>query len=206
MVFARFVSIVFHPLLLTTYLFVLFAYTFPVALEPVREDQVRIFIFLIFAVTFILPVLNIGLFKTTGTISSFSMPGRKERILPFLFIAILYCALTYLFYDKVKVGLHDNFLRFLIIIDLLVIMSTLVTLLYRVSIHSLSACGMLGILLPLNKVVESGDLLYPTVIAIALSGLIMSARLKLNAHTPREVLVGAILGFSTSFIAMQLLF
>ena len=70
----------------------------------------------------------------------------------------------------------------------------------------MSIWGFIGILLPLNKVSEDGALFYPTLALIVVAGFVMTARLQLNAHTPREVMVGGMLGFATSFAAMVLLF
>jgi membrane-associated phospholipid phosphatase len=60
--------------------------------------------------------------------------------------------------------------------------------------------------MPLNKAVENGSLLWPTLIVLIVAGLVMSARLYLNAHTPREVLYGALAGFSIGFFGMIFLF
>ena len=205
-VLARIASILFHPLLLATYLFTLFIFLFPVALEPLKSEGHFSFLLLIFCVTFVLPALNVGMFKMMGTIKTLEMREKRERILPFIFITILYIAVTYLFYSKPRIGFHDNLLKFLIIIDALVLIATLTTFFYKVSVHSLAAWGMIGILIPLNKVLEDNTLFYPTLIIIVIAGVVMSARLKLNAHTPREVLVGSVLGFATSFVAMVILF
>jgi cation transport ATPase len=205
-VLARIVSIFFHPLLLATYLFALFILLFPVALDPLKSEGHFSFLLLIFCVTFVLPALNVGMFKMMGTIKTLEMRERRERILPFIFITILYIAVTYLFYSKPRIGVHDNLLKFLIIIDALVVIATLTTFFYKISVHSLAAWGMIGILIPLNKVLENNTLFYPTLIIIVITGAVMSARLQLNAHTLREVTVGSVLGFSTSFIAMVVLF
>ena len=146
------------------------------------------------------------MFRIMGTIKSLEMKERRERILPFIFITVLYIAVTYLFYAKPRIGFHDNLLKFMMIIDSLVFVATLTTFFYKVSVHSLAAWGMIGILIPLNKVLEDNTLFYPTLLAIVLTGLVMSARLKLNAHTPREVMVGSVLGFATSFAGMVILF
>jgi membrane-associated phospholipid phosphatase len=58
----------------------------------------------------------------------------------------------------------------------------------------------------LNKLSEDGALFYPTVALIVIAGLVMMARLQLNAHTPREVMVGSMVGFATSFAAMIVMF
>jgi hypothetical protein len=205
-ILARLISVLFHPLLIATYLFSLFAFTFPLAFDPLKEDTVWNFVFLIFCVTFVMPVLNIGMFRTFGSIRSFAMVDRHERLLPFSFITILYCVVTYLFYSRTRVGLNDNLLKFMIIIDLLVLVATIATFFFKVSVHSLAIWGLIGILFPMNKAADSGIFFYPTVISIVLAGIVMSARLKLNVHTPREVTLGALLGFVTSFLGMILLF
>ena len=203
---ARTISIVFHPLLLATYLFGLLMYVFPVALDPLKEEGHQNFIFLIFCVTFLFPALNVGIFKTFGSIRTLAMKDRQERIIPFSFITILYILVTYLFYSRTRIGLNDNLLKFLIIIDALVLVATLVTYFYKVSVHSVAMCGLVGMLLPLNKISEDGALFYPTIVTIVVAGMVMSARLQLNAHTPREVMVGGVLGFTTSFSLMLFLF
>jgi len=199
---ARIVSVLFHPLLLATYMFALFSLSFPAGLDPLKEDGYWNFVFLIFCVTFLLPALNIGIFKTFGSIKSLAMEDREERIIPFSFISILYGVLTYLFYSRTRIGLNDNLLKFLIIIDVLVVVATIVTIFYKVSVHSMAIWGLIGILLPLNKVSEDGGLLYPTLISIVVAGLVMTARLQLNTHTPREVMVGGMLGFAVSFASV----
>jgi membrane-associated phospholipid phosphatase len=205
-VIARIISLVFHPLLLSTYLFCLFAFTLPVAFDPIREDNIWRFIALLFGVTFVFPALNISLLKAFGTIRTYQMVGRRERIIPFVFISALYCGVTYLFFSRQQVSFSDNFVKFLIIIDALVLVSTIATFFYKVSVHSLGAWGLIGILLPLNRLTDSGELFYPLLATIVVAGVIMSARLKLNVHTPREVMIGSLLGFATSFIGMRLLF
>ena len=203
---AKIISFLFHPLLLATYMFGLFAFWLPAGLDPLKEDGHLNFVFLIFCVTFLLPALNIGIFNTFGSIKSLAMEERQERIIPFAFIAILYSAVTYLFYSRTRVSFNDNLLKVLVIIDVLVIVATLITIFYKVSVHSMSIWGFIGIILPLNKVSEDGALFFPTLALIVIAGLVMTARLQLNAHTPREVMVGGMLGFAISFASMVVLF
>lgn len=205
-VLARIVSILFHPLLLATYMFALFSFALPAGLDPLKDDGHLNFVFLIFCVTFLLPALNIGIFKTFGSIKSLAMEEKRERIIPFSFIAILYGVVTYLFYSRTRVSLDDNLLKFLIIIDILVLVATVVTVFYKVSVHSMAIWGLIGILLPLNKVSEDGALFYPTILSIVVAGIVMTARLQLNAHSPGEVIVGGMLGITTSFAAMTIMF
>jgi hypothetical protein len=203
---ARFVSVLFHPLFLATYLFGLFYFVLPSAWAPVPLSKSSTLLLMIFLVTFVLPVINIYFFKLLGTISSFQMQSRRERILPFIFIAAVYCAVTYMINRTTGIYWTDNFMRFFIIIDALVIVAALITFFYRASIHSLAMSGLVGIFLPLNKMSENIYVFYATLGLIVLAGITMSARLHLNAHSPREILVGSLLGVATGFGGMVILF
>ncbi len=205
-ILARIISVVFHPLLLATYLFGLFALIFPIAFDPINDDRISRFIFLLFCVTFVLPVLVISLLKTIGVTPSFTMYRREDRILPFVLICGFYTAVTMVFYHRAEVSLNDNFLKFLIVINALVIVATVVTLFYKVSVHTIGIWGFVGILLPLNNVTETSVLFYPLVAAIALAGVVMSARLHLQMHSLREVVVGSALGLGTGFFMVSYLF
>lgn len=199
---AKIISLLFHPLLMTTYLVLVLGFLFPQMLL-IKPKALYLFTLLVFFVTFVLPALNILLFKLNGVISSLTLPARRDRVVPFLFISVIYSMVTGLFFYKGAFG--TNFNKLMLIVTLLVLASTLITFFYKVSIHSLSSWGAVGILLPLNKVVE-GTLLWPTLAVIIIAGLVMSSRLLLNAHTPREVMMGGVVGFSIGFGGLLILF
>lgn len=205
-VLARIISVVFHPLLLATYLFGVFAFVFPIAFDPISDDGITRFIFILFCVTFVLPVMMVTLLKLLGVTSTFTMPSRQERIIPFIMISVFYTAVTWVFYHRAEVSLNDNFLKFLIVINALVLVSTLVTFFYKVSVHAIGVWGFIGIVIPLNNLSETSALFYPLLAAIVIAGAIMSARLKLQVHNLAEVLMGSVVGLSTSFVMMSQLF
>ena len=134
------------------------------------------------------------------------MPLRRERIAPFLMISLLYGVVTYLLYSKIGLAWQDPFMKFLLIIDALVLSSFIVTLFMKASIHSLSISGITVMLIVLNTMVENGSLFYPMVVAIFLSGLIMTSRFYLQVHTPKEIAVGAGVGILVSLIGMLYFF
>ena len=202
---ARIVSYVFHPLLMGTYLFVLMALLLPAALYPINTSSQPLFLVLVFIITFVLPVCLMSFLKIFGSIKSFALESRQERVFPFLMILVLYGAFTYML-TRQRIGFDDNVFKFLLIIDCLVLIGTLFTLFYKVSIHALGIMGLAGILIPLNKESDNTLLLWITMGVVVLAGIIMSARLQLNAHTPRQVLVGAVSGFLIGFFGIILLF
>ncbi len=94
----------------------------------------------------------------------------------------------------------------MVIVSSMVVFATLVTFFYKISVHSLAMWGAIGMMLPLNKVSEENTLLIPTILVIIVAGLVMSSRLALNAHHPREILAGSLAGFAIGFFGMILLF
>jgi hypothetical protein len=203
---ARVLSVVFHPLFIPTYFFAFLSWALPTSLEPVSPPLHGKFLIFIFLITCLLPLLNVGIFKAFGTIRSYAMPERKERLMPFVFISLIYVAVTYLFHLHAKMNLNDNFMKLMVVIDLLIIVATIATFFFKVSVHSVSMWGLIGMLVPLNKITEVNTLFYPTLGVIVLAGFIMGARLQTGAHSPREVMWGAVLGLATSAIGMMILF
>jgi len=190
----------------TDVFFSFLAWALPTSLEPVGPELQLKFLLFIFIVTCLLPFLNVGIFKVFGTIQNYAMPDRRERLMPFIFISAIYVAVTYLFHLHGKMNLNDNFLKFMVIIDMLVIVATIATFFFKVSVHSICVWGLIGMLVPLNKITEVSTLFYPTLGVIVLAGFIMSARLQTGAHSSREVMWGSVMGLATAVIGMLLLF
>jgi membrane-associated phospholipid phosphatase len=205
-VLARIISYVFHPLLMGTYLFALMALLLPVALYPINSDSQLLFVGVYCVMSFILPILMISMLKVFGSVKSFTMENRQERVFPFIMILVLYLTFTYMLTFKNKIGFEDNLFKFVLIIDALVLVSTLITLFYKVSVHAIGIAGLAGILLPLNQQSDNELLLWVTIGVVVLAGVVMSARLQLNAHTPRQILVGALTGLLIGFFGVTFLF
>lgn len=203
---ARLISLLCHPLLMPTYLYTLLSLVLPTALAPLRVESHMAFILMLFLLTFALPAVNIGIFRAFGNIKSFSMTERRERIMPFILITIIYLISTWVFFSKIRIAPDDSAIRFLMIIDLLVIVSTIATLFFKISVHSVAAWGMVGITLLLTKISEINTLFYISIGLIVLAGIIMSARLQLGVHSYREVMWGSVLGLATSIAGMMILF
>jgi hypothetical protein len=203
---ARVVSVLFHPLLIPTYLFSILALALPSALAPIQPASHLTFILLIFIVTFLLPLFNVAIFKFFGTIESIAMENRKERILPFTFVLVIYVAITYLLYSKTQISLDDNFLKLMMVMDLLGLASLVATLFFKVSVHSIGIWGLIGITLPLTKISEVNALFYVSMGLIVVAGVVMSSRLLLGAHNSREVMWGSVIGLATSVSGMLFLF
>ncbi|HQQ96824.1 MAG TPA: hypothetical protein PLX35_06145 [Cyclobacteriaceae bacterium] len=200
---AQVISYLFHPLLLCSYLVIVLGIFMP-RFYSIPQAALLRFTGFVFVMTFVLPMANLLMLKTTGSLKSWHMVERAERVLPFILISLIYAVVTYMFFYKLRTNL--NFNKVMILVTAMVMLGTVATLFQKISIHSLAMAGCVGLLLPLNKVEPMGSMMLPTVVMMVLAGLTMSARLYLQVHTLREVMAGALAGFSVGFFGMILLF
>ncbi len=186
---------------MATYLVIVLGKFFP-AMLMIGPDHIWLIASFVFGFTFVVPAVNLLLFRYLGSIQSLYLESRRERVLPFIFISLMYALVAFLFYYKLPFS--TNFNKLMVIVSALVIVATGITLFYKVSVHSLALGGLIGILLPLIKF--SSALLWPTASVITISGLVISSRLFLGAHTPRETFVGSMAGFLIGYGGMMVMF
>jgi hypothetical protein len=193
----QFISFALHPLLMPTWVFSAIFYFLPESVKPIDNEAIPYLILAILITTFIIPVLSISALRFTSTISSFTLHDRRERVVPFVFIGMFYALTTYLFITKIQV--NEVISLMMITTSILIGLLTAITLKYKISIHAAGSCGGAGYLIALAHTYQSDALIYPAIVAIVLSGVVMSARLYLNSHTLNEVAAGCFIGFSLCF-------
>ena len=181
-------SVLFHPLLMPTFLFLVVLYILPPSVVTFPLDSRWIILSIVFFTTVIIPGLGTYFMYRYGFISSLHVSERPERTMPFFFTTVCFAITSYLFYQE------QIFDRLLFYIMLLTTLSVLVVFLFsfrwKISAHSVGLGGALGILLLLHTYLPESPLLYIIVGTILITGAVMSARLALEAHTPAEVYTG----------------
>lgn len=195
------ISGLFHPLLLTTYLVVLVGYFAPLALAPLNTLEGRTaLIGLVFLSTFFLPFLLLTLYimikNGRWKAKSFLMENSKERVFPFLIIGVFYSIVLY--FMRQTTQFNDVILVIMTSVTFAILIIAMISNYWKISAHAVGIFGMIGILSVVNNKVPNAALFWPIVLLIFLAGCLMSARMYLNAHTPKQVLVGALLGLLIS--------
>ena len=201
---ANIVSVLFHPLLMTTVLFGIMLFAIPISIGTVLNDRVKwLLLLVILLTTCVLPVISLVVMRLTAGISSFKLEEREERVLPFIFITVFYGICAYLMYTRLDINTTINAI-FLILAGL-VLTATVITVFWKISVHAMGVGGVLGFLLSLNLKLPDNLFFWPVVIWILLAGLTMSSRLYLNAHSPAQVYGGAFFGLAFCFGGIFLL-
>ena len=197
---ANLVSIIFHPLLLATYLFMSFVIVDPMVILPPGYNKIAqwLVVLVVFLSTFVIPALSIVMLKFTGNIRSLRLENRQERLVPFIYISLFYGFTAYYFSRQMMVSEVSE--AIFILTATMIFAGAIITFFWKISIHSLGMGGATGFLLILAVLYPEGPVHYLLILAIIISGIVMMARLQLNAHTPQQVYWGYLLGLFISFM------
>ncbi|MCB0494949.1 MAG: hypothetical protein KDC79_02335 [Cyclobacteriaceae bacterium] len=198
---ATILSYVFHPLMMSTYLFTLIVWLSPYNVLPVgfSVSGSIVLISLIWITTFLIPTLSLFVLKMSGSITSLTLKNREERIAPIIYTTLMYGVTAYLFKEKVELGPMIYVL--LGISTLLIGLTGLITLVWKISIHTLALGGLIGVLMAINQYTSIPNISVVLTLLFVFSGLVASARLKLSAHSPAQVYSGFVLGVFVSFVS-----
>ncbi|SKC13980.1 hypothetical protein [Dyadobacter psychrophilus] len=207
---ALILSVVFHPLILTTYLFALLFIISPdlVGVSAFELPALGSLLLLLFLNTFIAPTLVVYYFQRMGIISTMHVDDLAERRLPYVACIIIYGLATYLFGWKLQ-PISELAPQISIIlggatVSLLIV--TVVSLFWKISAHATGIGGSIGMLTGLLIRHDEVQLLIPLIFTVLIAGWLLSARLHLNAHTPAQIFVGVICGVFVSSLTVYFFF
>ncbi|MCB9335344.1 MAG: hypothetical protein H6586_04295 [Flavobacteriales bacterium] len=195
---AIFFSFVFHPLLIPALgLIIVFNsnsyvnYAIPLELKQAT-------LLLVTVTTFVIPSLITLLLLHRNMISSIEMPTSKERILPYGFTIVFYILTIYLLK---RAPIPQIIFDFMIGALISVFSAFFINLKWKISAHMIGIGGLSSALICMAFVLNT-DLFLFVVLAFFASGLVASSRLFLEAHTPKQLIAGYILGASCQIFAI----
>ncbi len=169
---------------------------FPIAFrEADSRDQALLWAFTYTIMVCILPAIYIGWMVWRGHISDIHLRERKERIRPFI-VSLIGTGLAWAMLNLM--GAPPLLPVFALVSLVLLLTMTLVTLVWQISMHSMSiACA----------VVATGALygLGPALLISPLIPVVGVARIKLRRHTLAEVIAGGLLGGCLTLIMLVVL-
>ncbi|MFC2126255.1 PA-phosphatase [Bacteroidota bacterium] len=200
---ANTISILMHPLLMPTFMFMILIRFLPDIFNPLSMKAMFYVLLLVFLTTFVIPALSLLGLWTSSVISNLKLENKSERRLPFIFIAVFYTITTFLFIDKLDV--NRVLIVIMISVSVQIVLLAVITFFWKISIHASGTGGMTGFLLALIYLFPETPLIYPFVGLILVSGLVLSSRLYLNVHSQTEVYIGYVLGFVLSFTSLYYL-
>ena len=197
---ARIVSAVFSPILFPTYSMILALWLTDLSTLPesVRLGAATV----VFLITGIAPMVAILTLIRLRYVDEFDIPVRRQRYVPAIILILCFLgAAWYIYRAMAPVWLVMLFVAGAVSSLLLLGMNTLT----KVSGHSLAMGTMLGMMIYIGAHGLADVWVTPwIVVVILLAGLVGSARLALDRHTPLQVALGLVTGVVVTYFMMGL--
>jgi len=217
---AQFVSFLFHPLLILTYMLLLLLLVNPYlfGLSSIADSNSKILILRIFLSTFFIPAFSVVILRLLGMIESLEMRDKQERIGPYIITGVFYLWMFRNFVDNSQIP--TAYTSFVLGATIALFVAFFINLFSKISAHAVGMGGLIGMVVITMLLFSYGtftinlaligaihlNMNIVLMISLLLGGLVGTSRLLLDAHEPQDLYGGFVVGFSSQFIALYYLF
>lgn len=187
---AKIIAIIFHPLLMPVYGMAII-FTAP-TLFGYLSFNVKKLLFLIMLVNNVfLPLSILPFLIHLKIISTWTISERRERNIPLIITTTLYAITSFIIFRFPIPVFLKSFIFATLFLSLI---ATVINLWWKISLHSVGAGALIGLVLILSiKMMTSLE--WYMISVIITGGLVLFSRLKLNLHNPQQVWIGFFTGF-----------
>jgi hypothetical protein len=207
--FARFFSILFHPIFIPLYSVLIVLYMFPYRYVHVPEKTWNLTIGIIIAMTMFIPAIIVFVMKKLKIVDDYDVSMQKQRIFPYLIFFFFYL-MTYLTI-RPKVNSSPVFLEDVLLSSIILGATISLCLAFflnnflKVSVHAMGVTNLFMIISLLSRITHQVTF-FLLIVALVSIGFTGSARIFLKAHTTREVYYGIFCGIIGQLIAFLVYF
>lgn len=211
---AQIISVIFHPLLMVTYMLVLLLVINPYQFGVYKMTDQWKLVLMVFLSTFVMPMFAVVLMRSLNMVKTMQMEDRFERIGPYI--------LTGVFYMWMFINFKSNPLipKPLVVVMLGSTIALFLAFFFnnfsKISAHAAGVGGLVGMSL-INTLFFNFDTFtlgfgpiglyeistnFVLMAVIVLAGIVCTARMLLGAHTEKQLYTGFAVGFAAQFIAL----
>mgnify|MGYP000208837270 CR=1 FL=1 len=197
----RIISAVFSPLIVPCYALTLALCTTGLSIIPLR---MRLGVIGICALIIcIMPAIAVFALYRAGIVTDPGLNLRKERTLPYCITMGCYLVCAYYLYH---ISAPLWLIGIMIGAMLAILINLIVNLRWKISGHMAAMGGLVAVdfFITLNGLAVTA-MLWTTIVTILLAGLVGTARIGLDRHTPMQVLAGTVNGFVCVYLCSWLL-
>ena len=207
-IFSKSIAIIFHPVFTAIYSYLIYFNIQNIYNQMLFLAAPKIYwalLFFLFLMVVFFPLVTIYIMYRNKTISSMSIPIRKERLPVLILISIYYLMTYYIFryWNSTLLNLFHPYLSFLFAGLVLIFTLTAITYFWKISLHSSSISalcgGMMAETLVAQPVISQDQVFYINMALLVLVGIVCFSRLYLKSHTVSQTIAGIVLGFSLAF-------
>ncbi|MEM9835365.1 MAG: hypothetical protein AAF828_02615 [Bacteroidota bacterium] len=217
---ALFVSTIFHPLLVPTYMLIILLLVNPFlfGVNGIGEELAKQTIMMVFLYTCFIPLISVAVMLGLGMVESIMLEDRMERIGPYLLVLVLY---LWVYYNFAKNGqVPTAFIAFMLGIVIALSITFFLNVFTKISAHAVGMGGLTAMVLLTMLLFGPGAMVIPLgslgswsislslllILTIITAGLVGSSRLWLKAHVSADIYGGYLIGFVSQLIALRYYF
>lgn len=183
-------SVLLFPLFIPTYMMVAFCVCFSRLMIPLTVDFLRAAIGTTLMYTCLLPLGMLLILKALGYVSNLDVTNRKERTIPFV---LSMGSLIAWIMAMIRLHMPAFIIASSISTTVLLVIVLIINLWWKISIHLTGMGSAVAIAWSMMMYFHSPSTLI-TCLMLAMTLLLMYARLRLDAHTPLQTVAGFLLG------------
>jgi hypothetical protein len=196
---ANIISVVFHPLMMPVY-GILIIFSAPTLFGFIPFAVKKLLFLIVLIDNLLLPVSLMAYLHYRKLIKSYVIDNREERVLPLVLTTFFYFVTVYIFIRyRIPVFIKTFMLAAAIISTVVMI----INFWFMISIHAAGAGALLALVLVLSLRMHT-PLTWFLVPVVLMAGAVISSRLLLNSHTPREAWSGFLLGFGVTALLLSI--
>lgn len=171
------------------------------AFSHYRIEEIVIVLTQIITLTIFIPIAFYFFLRSTGRIDSIMIANIDQRKLPLL----LQCFIIILLVQKsITIEKYES-LHFFFLGALLATLAALISLFFKIkaSLHMLAISSLTVFVFGLNMHYQANSI-YLVLFLVITSGFVASSRLEMNAHTPKELMIGLLIGSISQLLLLFL--
>ncbi|MBS1946548.1 MAG: hypothetical protein JST47_02165 [Bacteroidetes bacterium] len=201
-VLAHLFSFIFHPGLIASYVMYFLIFIHPFEFSGLDQKlKVYRFITVFFSTTLLPAFSTFLLLQLKLGVQSIYLRTMKERIIPYALAMIFYWWAWNVY--KHLSDSHPASIHFLLGAFLAVCGAWFCNIYFKISMHAISAGGLVMFFLLFSFAGDFASGLYLSV-AIAIAGIVCTSRMIISGHTPVEIYSGLFIGALAQFIGWHL--
>jgi hypothetical protein len=196
--FAQFFSVLFHPLLITSFVMAFLIYVHPAVFEGMDTHTKNLRMISVVLYTLFYPGFSLLLAWRLKLIRGISLNNRQDRLVGFIVTMFFYFWTSYVFRnlpDTPPVATHFILGTFLVICA-----TWMCTIFYKVSLHAAAMGGLITFFVLFGREDPYVSGIY-IILPILIAGIVCSSRLILGAHNRFEMISGFLAGILAQSIA-----
>lgn len=191
-VFAHTFSIVFHPLLILTYVLLFLIWVNPYEFGGGGLGKNLPLVASAFLYTFAMPAFALIMMKYLGLVGDLKLSKREDRIIPYIAAGVFYCWLSVnAFYTSVYPKVYTIFI---IGSTIALFLAFIVNNYSKISIHTVGMGGLVTMIFFTLLFFSYDNIEVFLLLSILFAGAVGTSRLLLKAHTSRQVYSGYLVG------------